>query len=220
MSRFTKNGTYTCKFVEICTNEISNSLPYHNSILYNKMCICDKISVAKINFTDDTITVYSKDFPNFNNHIYTCDTYSRAYISEHNDTNYYILPITIYELEKPNVTNMTIPLTLKVSDLTHIGGTVYEGDYGTNFILGSETSNIEFMIARTIINALGYNILDHTDYSYVGEDDPDYWEKLTTELVTDLPYSLYNEISGLASAERHKQEKKLLAASNNKSNVN
>jgi hypothetical protein len=203
MTKFTQNGTYTCKFVEISTNDISDSIPYRESALYHIFKYCKDISVAKIIFSDDTIIVSSEDYPNFNNHIYTYDKYAKSsYLCKDNGTIFYVIPIKIHKLDKPNVTNMTIPLTCKVYDLVGIGHTHYKGDYGLNIVLGNETYHIERIIARNIINALGYNIVDENELYY------EHIDTCNIELITNLPMAIYDEISSLESAERRDQENK------------
>jgi len=86
---------------------------------------------------------------------------------------------------------MEINMKLKVSDLERIGSTTSENEGNTTFYCDVNTTNIEEIFLRNILEHLGYKITSSEDaFLNPSSDWADHIEYQTT-----LPWSEYMELS-------------------------
>lgn len=205
-----QSGIYTCK---VLTYEQAN-LPevYHDSDLYDKICCASIVKLHVIEHTENFITVNStfdqNEFDKFSQYLhnnYTKDTLSNAFVRSDNGLNYYVLPCSVYKLDEPTIVNSVVPIVFKISDLPMFGNTVCQSDFGTSFIVNGDSSNVETIFIRSIVESLGYKIISMSDFCW----DPDNCHfDCDLEVNTTLPWKLYKEICGLRDIERDKMQSK------------
>jgi hypothetical protein len=200
-----KNGVYKCKVLTYEQEKIPEI--YHNSDLYWKTCHADMIKLHIISNSEDSVTVVSRfgndestKYIEFIGYTYNKDTLSRAFIRSENGLNYYLLVCSIYKLDIPRITNSVVPITCKVSDLAHLGNTISQSDAGTSFIVNGDSCHIETIFIRSIVESLGYKVVSTDDF---------FWnnDKCDWEVDTNLPWDVYQEISGLNHVEMDNQNK-------------
>lgn len=91
-------------------------------------------------------------------------------------------------------------IEVQKEDIKRIGNTIFCGDDGNLCIISdSDISQIEYILLRNILKCFGdYKIISEEDYVWdSGTDDEEGeidWDNIDILFVTDMPYSLYQEL--------------------------
>ena len=81
-------------------------------------------------------------------------------------------------------------LQVEKSDITRIGNQAFNENGYLGFICSGETWHIECILLRSILRCFGdYEILEENDFFWGDDDEAD------VEILTNLPYSIYEEAS-------------------------
>jgi|19_taG_2_1085344.scaffolds.fasta_scaffold09715_3 hypothetical protein len=86
---------------------------------------------------------------------------------------------------------MNTPVTVTAEDMKRIGHTTYGKGGLTRFVCSPETSNVEAILLRSILDITGHTILQEEDFPWCIEGQPEH--HCDIEFVTNYPWDLYKE---------------------------